>query len=73
MVTKYDPTLYGSRFSTLEAVMTLREVADALGICWQNVQQTERRAFRKIYAGVLADPMLRGVAEERGWLESGDG
>lgn len=32
------------------AVMTLREIAEAMGLSWQRVQQLEARAMRKVRA-----------------------
>lgn len=50
------------KFYPLDAeqyLMSQTEVAQVLGICKQNVSFLERRALKKLAAGMLADPYIR--------------
>lgn len=44
--------------------MTLREIADRLGCTFQNVQQHERRALRKLRLGLLRSGLSEADARD---------
>ena len=50
-----------------ECLLTMREVAKRLGISPSAVNQTERRALRKLRHGLLSDPQIREELEANGF------